>query len=265
MSSIPNDSSTKQASNWNPFQGTVKKGETSKEGIQLPGLGKVTKDNSFGNFTLRKIYNSIKYAPGHALLACGRFFGYLYADNNADNNNTLKTFDNPLARAPTEKSSSTEESSFKKLTNFLYPTRTVQNFIHSQPDLFTLDKSSMERHNQLTKDYQNTKPLTKAELDQARDLWLKFNDRDIVGHFNNKLKSFYQKNDLANRTNKEPQTDKEIKDAEELFLLYKNCLDLENTDGQPDQESEGNKINTARNIFHLIPPSFLEALKVKES
>lgn len=249
--------STKPASSWNPFQGTVKTGNTPKEGIQLPGLGKVTQDNSFGNFTLRKIYNSIKYAPGHALLACGRFFGYLGADNTT----TSTTFDNPLAR----ESSSTKESSFKKLTNFLYPTRTVQNFIHSQPDLFTLDKNSMKRHNQFTKSYQKMEPPTKEELNQARSFWRELDKNKIVGHFDNKLKSFYEENDLANRTNKEPQTDKEIKDAEKLFMLYKDCLDLENTNGDSDTENEGNKINTVPTIFHLIPPSFLKALKVQES
>ena len=251
--------SNNPASSWNPFQGTVKEEKTSTKGIQLPGLGKVTKDDSFGNFTLRKIYNSIKYAPGHALLACGRFFSY-------SNNSSEKTSDNPLAHQSLPSAQvSKEESSFKKLTDFLYPTRTVQNFIHNRPDLFILDTNSMKQHNEFAKNSLEFEPPSKEQLTDARNFWLDFDDNKFIGIFDHKLKGFYKKNNLANRTNKEPQTEKEINDALALFLLYKDCLDLEKTDNIADANNKGNKINTVKNIFHLIPPSFLKALKVQES
>ena len=116
MSSISNKPSTKPASSWNLFQGTVKTGETSKEGIELPGLGKVTRDDSFGNFTLRKIYNSIKYALGHALLAGDRFFRY-------SNENSPEDFDNPLARKGVT-SLGTSEEPLRKIVSWMYPKTT---------------------------------------------------------------------------------------------------------------------------------------------
>ena len=63
----------------NPFKGTVNTEETSREGLKFLGV-KITSDNSMGNFTLRKIYNSIVNAPGHAFNAVGlkSFTNYLY-------------------------------------------------------------------------------------------------------------------------------------------------------------------------------------------
>ncbi len=233
MAEVSNATSTNPASSWNPFQGTVNEERTSTKGIQLPGLGKVTQDNSFGNFTLRKIYNSIKYAPGHALLACGRFFGY-------SKKSPEKTFDSPLARQDSLSAQvSKEESSFEKLTNFLYPTRTVQNFIHNDPNFFTLDTNSMKQHNEFAETYQKIEPPSKENLNNTRNFWLDLDNSKITGFFDDKLKKFYQDNDLANRTNKEPQTEKEINDARELFSLYRDCLDLKKTNGCSDEENEG--------------------------
>ena len=64
----------------NPFEGTVNKGDTNDEKLTFHGTKFALDLGSAGNFTLRKIYNSIKFAPGHAFNAVGlkSFTNYLY-------------------------------------------------------------------------------------------------------------------------------------------------------------------------------------------
>ena len=61
----------------NPFEGTVNTGKTSTGETTFCGI-KIT--NATSAFALRKIYNSIKFAPGHAFNAVGlkSFTNYLY-------------------------------------------------------------------------------------------------------------------------------------------------------------------------------------------
>jgi|GEM_PF-4499260 len=244
MPDITPNSSTKPASSWNPFQGTVKTGKTSRDKIQAFGVT-IAKQDSFGSFALRKIYNSITCAPGHALLACGRFFRYLDADNNS-------------SQVPTEESSvPTEESSFKQVTDYLDPTRTLHNLEQTQKDLFILDSTSMEVHNAFM--YLRL-PKTQEQLQYTRNEFLNRYDPGTSGPFAVKLNEFYNKYDLSKIRNKEPETHQERKDARELLSLYKDCLDQDKT----DKESKL-KHRTGNCIINLIPPSFLDALKVKES
>ncbi|KAB2643618.1 MAG: hypothetical protein DVB29_05125 [Verrucomicrobia bacterium] len=68
------------ASAINPFKGTVNTEETSNEKLTFHGTEFKLDLGSKGNFALRKIYNSIVNAPGHAFNAVGlkSFTNYLY-------------------------------------------------------------------------------------------------------------------------------------------------------------------------------------------
>jgi hypothetical protein len=68
------------ASAINPFKGTVNTEETSNKKLTFHGTEFKLDLGSTGNFALRKIYNSIVNAPGHAFNAVGlkSFTNYLY-------------------------------------------------------------------------------------------------------------------------------------------------------------------------------------------
>jgi len=69
------------ASAINPFKGTVNTEKTSNEGLTFHGTELKLDLGSTGNFALRKIYNSIVNAPGHAFNAVKSFTNYLYGNN----------------------------------------------------------------------------------------------------------------------------------------------------------------------------------------
>jgi cell division protein ZapA (FtsZ GTPase activity inhibitor) len=70
------------ASAINPFKGTVNTEYTSRDALKFLGV-KITTDKSMGNFTLRKIYNSIVNAPGHAFKSVQSFTNYLYPETTS--------------------------------------------------------------------------------------------------------------------------------------------------------------------------------------
>ena len=78
------------ASAINPFRGTVNTEKTGTEDLSFHGTEITLNLGSTGNFALRKIYNSIVNAPGHAFNAVGlkSFTNYLYPETRNQNNST---------------------------------------------------------------------------------------------------------------------------------------------------------------------------------
>jgi hypothetical protein len=76
------------ASAINPFKGTVNTEETSNKQLTFHGTELKLDLGSTGNFALRKIYNSIVNAPGHAFNAVGlkSFTNYLYPGTTGKEN-----------------------------------------------------------------------------------------------------------------------------------------------------------------------------------
>ncbi|MDH4469828.1 MAG: hypothetical protein QE493_02505 [Verrucomicrobiae bacterium] len=76
-----NNIGSKISSAINPFKGTVNTEKTSNKKLTFHGTECTLDLGSTGNFALRKIYNSIVNAPGHAFNAVKSFTNYLYGNN----------------------------------------------------------------------------------------------------------------------------------------------------------------------------------------
>jgi hypothetical protein len=155
------------ASAINPFEGTVNTEETSRDGLKFLGV-QITPDKSMGNFTLRKIYNSIVNAPGHAFNAVGlkSFTNYLYPKTKKENLGTIT--------APAEKYTGSS----------LKATRENQVVIHTKTNNEVRDviKEEKEDLNKLLRgnplDSKIAKYALKTKFSKPEDAYLRDIDSD---------------------------------------------------------------------------------------
>jgi len=85
--------------------------------------------------------------------------------------------------------------------------------MHSRLGFFTSDAKSMRHHQIFSKLCQKGASPTKEKLTISREFWHALPEKKLTSMFDMKLKDFDEKNDLASRMNKEPQTDQEIDSA----------------------------------------------------